>query len=139
MTCPSLQSHPSEPVLIDTETFYAGFLLALAVQGTDAFSADGKNFHEAFGLAIARARQLKNDVVVKDMDWMEMDPFYGVMPHAEELVAFGQAARMLSLANPELVKARIRYSKKDAEKALEDIGHDEWFKEIAGVFKAHVK
>jgi hypothetical protein len=122
------------PVRIDTETFYAGFLLALKAQDFPGFVADGRAFHHAFGLAVSCARQLSDELVVDEMDWMGMDPIYGVMPHAEELVAFGQSARMLSLENPNLVRAKIRGTKEDANKELEVLGHRDWFLQVAKVF-----
>lgn len=126
----------TQPLTIDTETFYAGVLYALGeTQDHREFVADGDRFHQAFLRAVQCARQ-HGEVRVEDLEWMEMDPVYGVMHHADEMLAFGQSARMLSLLNPELVKARIRYSSDRARQKLEQLGqgHDEWFRVVAKAF-----
>lgn len=135
---PMLETPRLAPISIDTETFYAGVLLALASIGSGEFTADGARFHAAFTSAVEAAREGRGEIEVKDLDWMVEDPVYGVMPHAEEMLAYGQSARLLSLMNPDLVKAKVRYPKDRATAELQRITqHSEWFKNVARAFAHH--
>jgi hypothetical protein len=126
---------------IDTETFYTGVLLALAANNAGSFNADGPGFHAAFRAAVdlARTVEMRSQVEVRDIDWMVEDPIYGVMPHADEMLAFGQCARLLSLESPAFVRAQVRYDTERATAALRRLTeHVGWFNRVAETFRAEL-
>jgi hypothetical protein len=57
-----------------------------------------------------------------------------MMLHAEQMIAFGLSARLLTLASPDLIHAKVRWSGEQAEEELKLLGHRDWFVLVAREF-----
>jgi hypothetical protein len=125
--------------VISKRTFYRGFLLAVAKNAGKEFLADGADFHRAFDEAVRVRNELSDVPVIEGERWLRIDPVFGVMKAADEMLLFGERERLLTLGNPELQKASFKISREEAAVELEDVGNVELFDKMAGRFLERLK
>jgi hypothetical protein len=117
------------PRQIDRDTFYMGLMLALRALRDD-FVAEGTGFHEAFLSAVNFARE-QGEFEIENARRIRLDPVFGVVHEANEMVLEAEQARLVALLNPRLKKAQFKISKTQADRELEETGAAEWFRAIA--------
>jgi len=112
--------------------FYSMLMLAVAELRRD-FLAEGPAFHRAFSKAVEFA--LANaEYAVEDAVAMRVDPVFGVVHQATEMLLEAEEDRLISLLNPELRTAQFKISEQQAASELEALGHAAWFRELAQRF-----
>lgn len=107
---------------LDRHTFYSALLLALREEHSE-FVAEGKQFHRAFLAVVDKVRQEK-PFQLKGEQKIGLDPVFGVVNEANEMVLEAEHDRVLSLLNPRLRKAQFKISKAQAKKELGELGVD---------------
>ena len=117
---------------VDKYSFYNGLMLAI---GTirDEFVAEGKTFHRAFYETIQYA-QTNTEYSIEGASWISVDPIFGVVSEAHEMLLEAEEDRLIALLNPELQKARFRINKEQAEEELQTTEAPEWFLSLAKYF-----
>ena len=122
--------------VISKRTFYTGFLLAIAKLNKTEFVADGHSFHRAFDEAVRTAKGIARAPRIEGQQWMQLDPVFGVVKEADEMILFGERERLLTLGNPDLLKASFKLTSDEAASELDEIGNTRLFEKMAKVFIA---
>lgn len=123
----------SNPRTIDKYSFFSGFMLALGAQ-REKFVAEGQAFHEAFSKTIEYARQEFPEVEIEGAAWFRIDPVFGVVREAHEMLLEAEEDRLISLLNPALRKAQFRITKEQAMEELQEMESSGWFLQLAKYF-----
>lgn len=123
---------------VDRFTFYRGLLFALRANGVNEFPAAGPVFHQAFGKTIEYAFQISANQDLPQPMAVNVDPIYGVYPEANEMLLEGEQDLVLSLMNPRLKYAQFKIGEAEADDELKQVGHVEWYKDLANYFRRHV-
>jgi hypothetical protein len=120
---------------IDKLLFYRGLLFGLRVAGEQEFLAEGAAFHRAFGSTIEFAGQLFAGVdAVRPLE-CEIDPIFGVYSEANEMLLEGEQDTVLSLANPDLRRAKFELDEGEARDELRRLPRPDLFEELGRHFK----
>ena len=119
---------------LDQHTFFAGLMLALRLR-RDQFTAEGQPFHRAF-LAVVDRAQEDQGVQLRGARWIQMDPVFGVVPEANEMLLEAEHDRVLAFMNPRLKIARFTIEKAEADRELKQLAPEatEWFMRLGAFF-----
>ena len=122
---------------LDQHTFFAGLMLALRLR-RDRFTAEGRVFHRAFLAVVAKAQAEAN---LKGARWIKMDPVFGVVPEANDMLLEAEADRILSFLNPRLKTAVFKIKQDQAERELLQLDpkNAEWFKSLGAYFDEQLR
>ena len=124
---------------IDRHTFFAALMLSLCAKGREEFDAEGDVFHSAFLRTVERV-QKDQTVELKRAGWIRMDPMFGVVPEANEMLLEAEHDRLLGFLNPYLRKARFRINKEQAAKELRELvpTNADWFIDLGDFFNTQL-
>ena len=123
----------TRPTAIDRHTFFSGLMLALRTYRSE-FQAEGPRFHQAFQRLVDRAKA-DHRFQVEGIRWMTVDPIFGVVHAANEMVLEAEQDRLVSLLNPHLRHARFKVSREQATRELEQLAEKkDWFLDLANQF-----
>jgi hypothetical protein len=115
--------------------FYRGLLFGLRVAGEDEFLAEGAAFHRAFGETMEFASRLFEGIDdIRPIEY-EVDPIFGVYPQANEMLLEGEQDTVLSLANPDLRRAKFEVDEDEARAELQRLPRPDLFEELGRHFK----
>jgi hypothetical protein len=120
--------------ILSKREFYTGLLLAIATKSNKGFPAEGAAFHNAFAEALKVAMESSQAPRVEGQRWITVDPLFGVVHEADEMLLFGENSKLLSLGNPAFHNAGFKLTSKQAAAELEETGYAEWFGEVADRF-----
>jgi hypothetical protein len=116
--------------------FYRGLLFGLRLAGRDEFLAEGVAFHRAFGSTMELAEKLFDGVDEIGVIEYDIDPIFGVYTAANEMLLEGEQDTVLSLANPDLRRAKFEIDSDEADEELRRLPQAELFKKLGQHFKA---
>ena len=121
---------------IDRHTFFAALMLSLCAKGREEFDAEGDVFYSAFLRTVERV-QKDPTVELKRAGWIRMDPMFGVVSEANEMLLEAEHDRLLGFY---LRKARFRISKEQAAKELRELVPTtaDWFIDLGGFFNTQL-
>lgn len=123
-------NHETEKLL-----FYRGLLFGLRAAGETEFLAAGAAFHRAFGSTMEFAAQLFAGVEAIHAIECEIDPIFGVYSEANEMLLEGEQDTVLSLANPDLRRAKFEVDEEEARNELRRLPRPDLFEQLGRHFK----
>jgi hypothetical protein len=115
--------------------FYRGLLFGLRLAGEEEFLAEGSAFHRAFGATMEFASRLFEGVDAIQPVQCEVDPIFGVYPEANEMLLEGEQDTVLSLANPDLRRAKFEVNVTEARAELQRLPRPDLFEQLGRHFK----
>lgn len=115
--------------------FYRGLLFGLRLAGEEEFLAEGAAFHRAFGETMELALRLFEGVDAIRPVECEVDPIFGVYPEANEMLLEGEQDTVLSLANPDLRRAKFEVDEAEARAELQRLPRPDLFEELGRRFR----
>jgi hypothetical protein len=115
--------------------FYRGLLFGLRLAGEEEFLAEGAAFHRAFGATMEFASSLFEGVDAIRPVECEVDPIFGVYPEANEMLLEGEQDTVLSLANPDLRRAKFEVDVAEARAELQRLPRPDLFEQLGRHFK----
>lgn len=115
--------------------FYRGLLFGLRAAGETEFLAEGDAFHRAFGATMEFAARLFEGVEAIHAITCEIDPIFGVYSEANEMLLEGEQDTVLSLANPDLRRAKFEVNEEEAREELRRLPRPDLFEQLGRHFQ----
>lgn len=119
--------------VVGRDEFYQGLMLALRLK-TDHFVAEGPAFHQAFVKVLDFIRSTASSYEVEDIDWIRVDPVFGVVHEANEMLLEAEQDHLVALLNPRLRVAQFKISEEQAAEELAQTDAPDWFRTLAETF-----
>ena len=126
-------AHEGETEMINKYTFYSGLLLALCTRRR-SFRAEGRQFYEAFMETVEFANREPELIAIEGSEHIFLDPTFGVVREANEMILEAEHDDIISLLNPRLKNAHFKITREEATQELNQLAEAEWYLELAEKF-----